>query len=77
MKRNNGEKGSYSCVHFITLPKSVVNNSLHTVADLMRSKGGPRALNLFSAFPLRQIRAHRGQKKKSQVRAPNSSVVVC
>ena len=57
------KKGSYSCVRFITLPKSIVNDSLHTVADLMRSKGGPRALNLFSAFPLRQIGAHRGQKK--------------
>lgn len=43
----------------------------------MRSRGGPRGLNLFSAFLLGQIGAHWGQKKKSQGRAPTSSVVVC
>ena len=43
----------------------------------MRSRGGPRALNLFSAFLLGQIGAHREQKKKSQGRAATSSVVVC
>ena len=49
----------------------------------MRSRGGPRALNLISAFLLGQIGAHmQGAKKKSQGRAgpgraPTSFVVVC
>ena len=48
------------------------------MADLKRSRGGPRTLNLFSAFLLGQIGAHREQKKIPRPgRFPTSSVVVC
>ena len=47
----------------------------------MRSRGGPRALNLISAFLLGQIGAHmQGAKKNPRAgpgRAPTSFVVVC
>ena len=57
---------------------SILNNSLHTVAELKRSRGGPRTLNLFSAFLLGQIGAHREQKKIPRPgRFLTSSVVVC
>ena len=43
----------------------------------MRSRGGPKALNLFSAFFFRPNWGPQGAKKQSQGRAPTSSVVVC
>ena len=56
---------------------SILNNIVYV--HLMTSRGGPRALNLFSAFLLGQIGAHREQKKKipRPGRFPTSSVVVC
>ena len=69
MKRNNGENRLIlRCLLSVTLPSIVY--CIRTVADLMTSRGGPRALNLFSAFLLGQIGAHRERKKYPRAGPP-------